>query len=132
MIDARLTYHAFLASDKPLSGTIDTGSQLRPDIIVVNNEWADMFDGVLAFGEDSHNIGSIVLIEFKKPGLDRLPSKDPVKQVQDLIEKIQTGQFTNSKGIQLGATRATPAYAYIIADLTTAVLKLETQYGMTR
>lgn len=132
MIDERLTYHVFLASDKPLKSFIKTDSQLRPDIMVVNDEWENIFDGVLAFGEDSHNVGSIVLIEFKKPGLNQLPDKDPVKQVQDLIEKIQTGQFTNSKGIRLAATPNTPAYAYIIADLTTAIIKLEKQYGMTR
>jgi hypothetical protein len=132
MIDERLTYHVFLASDKPLKGIIEIESRLRPDIMVVNDQWENIFDGVLAFGEDSRGVGSIVLIEFKKPGLNQMPEKDPVKQVQDLIEKIQTGQFTNSKGVRLAATPNTPAYAYIVADQTAPILKLEKQYGMTR
>jgi len=61
IIDERLSYHGFLASDMPLD-TVDAlanPSESRPDIMI--------FDRALSFSEDDAVLNSIVIVEFKKP-----------------------------------------------------------------
>lgn len=114
MIDERLTYHSFIASDKPLSsiGEIENTSLKRPDIFI--------FDRKIAFAEGDQPINSIVVVEFKKADRnDYTPEENPLSQCFDMVSEIRSGRFKDAKGRPISvSTEKIPAYCYVICDLT--------------
>lgn len=117
LIDERLTYHSFIASDKPLNShdEFDSGSKKRPDLFI--------FDRKLAFAEDAQEgapINSIAVVEFKRPQRDDYEEEEnPLKQVLDQIQDIRSGQFKNRRGRPIAvANEKIPAYAYVVCDVT--------------
>lgn len=77
IINERLAYHNFLASDKHIKELpdIDSRSESRVDIAV--------FDEAFSFADKDSPFDSITIIEFKKPnrsGLNR-DETDPIRQV---------------------------------------------------
>ena len=116
IIDERLSYHGFLASDMPL----DTASVLannfksRPDLMI--------FDRALTFAEDEAALNSIVIVEFKKPDRDSYAKEDPIDQVYRLIREIKTGHFKDKNGREIKVqSQRIPAYGYVICDTTEEV-----------
>lgn len=61
MIDERLSYHKYLASDIPLKDidVVESESRDRPDLLILNNSFA--------FNDSDKPYSSIVLVEFKRP-----------------------------------------------------------------
>lgn len=108
IIDERLAFHYYLASDKPLRSlapiTIDSGKE--PDLII--------FDRPFFFGEGEVDIGAAVIIEFKRPMTD---DRDPIRQVFGYVRTIRTGTVTKDD-MTLKVKDGTPFYAYILCDLT--------------
>lgn len=110
LLDERLSYTKYLASDKPIFNE----SRDRPDIVC--------FDKKVAFRGDNEASNPITIFEFKRPGRDdfaNLSSKeDPYEQITRYIEKIKEGSLktVNDRPISIGDN--TPFYGYIIADLT--------------
>jgi hypothetical protein len=96
IIDERLTYHAFIASDKPLNSheEFSSPSRKRPDLFI--------FDRKLAFAEgfeEGAPVSSIAVVEFKRPQRDNYKDDDnPLKQVLDQIQDIRSGRFKNDRG----------------------------------
>ena len=115
IIDERLAYHNFLASDKQMRElpNIDSQSGSRMDIAV--------FDEAFSFADkDTPPFNSITIIEFKKPnrgGLNR-PDTDPIRQVQRYIDEIRDGKQKKADGRPFGNVQNTAFYCYVIADLT--------------
>lgn len=126
IIDERLSYHWFLASDMPLdaSSVLVNESESRPDLMI--------FDRALTFAEDDAVLNSLVIIEFKKPDR-RAYKEDPVDQVYRLIREIKSGHFKGKDGreIKVQSDRI-PAYAYVICDTTKAVEVIAENKGMLR
>ena len=116
IIDERLTFHSFLASDKSLSSCsqqIESDSQARPDILI--------FDRPFLFGDSEQPLSSILLIEFKRP-LREEYDEDPVSQVYRQIRELREGKIRDAKGrLVRPANSQIPAYCYVIADLTPAL-----------
>jgi hypothetical protein len=115
IIDERLTFHSFLASDKPLKSVeaIESDSLSRPDIL--------MFDRPFVFGDTDQPLTSILLIEFKRPMRSEY-EEDPVTQVYRLVREIKAGRFKDAHGVLLRpASGEIPAYCYVVADLTEAL-----------
>ncbi len=117
IIDDRLTYHSFIASDKPLNSheAFESVSRKRPDLFI--------FDRKIAFAENVENgspINSIVVVEFKRPLRDDYSEpENPVKQVLDQINDIRSGQFKNDRGRPINvANEKIPALAYVVCDIT--------------
>ncbi|MEW9806647.1 ATP-binding protein [Mesorhizobium marinum] len=117
IIDERLTYHSFVASDKPLSGLedFDSGSRKRPDLFI--------FDRKMAFTEgpdEGAPINSIAVVEFKRPQRDDYSDpENPLKQALDQINEIRRGQFKAENGRPIPvANDKIPAFAYVICDVT--------------
>ena len=73
ILDERLTFTSYLASDLPLSG----GVSQRPDIIA--------FDHPVAFRAENEASNPVTIFEFKRPGREDFanPSsrEDPVEQI---------------------------------------------------
>ncbi|MCK5523729.1 MAG: ATP-binding protein [Thiomargarita sp.] len=113
IIDEKLAYHKYLASDLPLNqlGIVDVDSLERPDLII--------FDSHFALVEDSTPFSSVVIVEFKRPLRKNYPKEEnPIEQVCGYIEKIQGGTVTNKAGRPIPVNRNTPFYCYIICDIT--------------
>lgn len=113
LVDERLSYHWYLASDKPLSAIkaakIEGGDE--PDVVVFNTPQI--------YTESKSPFQSIVVIEFKRPERNEYPAKDedPVEQVLRYVKKIKAGQAKDKDGKTITVADV-PFYAYIICSLT--------------
>jgi hypothetical protein len=125
IIDERLSYHGFLASDMPLDNmnAIANPSESRPDIMILER--------ALSFAEDDAALNSLVIVEFKKPDRSEYKKEDPVDQVYRLIREIKGGHFKDKTGreIKVQSDRI-PAYAYVICDTTKEIEIIAQNKGM--
>jgi hypothetical protein len=114
IVDERLSYHQYLASDKPLKKLeeLSSDSRDRPDVVIFNNP--------VAFVEgESQPYSSIVILEFKRPMREQYEAKDnPITQVLGYIRKIKSSTFTDKNGRPVNLPDKIPFYCYIICDLT--------------
>ena len=113
LIDERLSYHHFLASDKPLKtiDVIDTQSGLEADLLVFNK--------ALAYVEPPAPFHSVVIIEFKRPMRKGYADEEnPFEQVIKYITKIRDSKALDKDGRLIPINENTPFYAYIICDRT--------------
>ena len=115
IIDDLLAYYSFFASDKQIKALAhDSDSQKEPDLIFFNP---------LGFRREGTN-DPVVLVEFKRPG-DERPSKNPVDQVLEYIEKLKQKTVRTIDGDIVSEIReGTPFECYILCDLTETTRKL--------
>lgn len=119
LVDERLSYHWFLASDKPLSSmkVIDSTEGDEPDLVVFNTP--------RAFTETTSPYQSVVIVEFKRPERNEYPKgdEDPVDQVLRYVDKIKEGSAKDKDGktITVGPV---PFYAYILCSLTPRIRQI--------
>lgn len=115
VIDDLLAYYSFFASDKQIRTLApDSESSQEPDIIFFNP---------LGFHREGTN-DPVVLVEFKRPG-DETPSKDPVDQVLEYIERLKDKTVRDINGEVVSDIRdATRFECYIICDLTKPTRRL--------
>lgn len=119
LIDERLAFHDYLASDKPLRRQPITSSESgkRPDIDmlhVVDNP-------VLVAEGESSPFSSLTIIELKRPmggGSSSSSSNDPIQQVLGYLTEIRSGKILTASGRQISQPDKIPGYCYIISDLT--------------
>lgn len=127
LIDDRLAYHQFLASDKPMKSlpVIDSNEDKRMDIAI--------FDKALSYSSDSDDINSITIVELKKPQRNDLANDDnnPINQVLDYVASIKSGTVTQSNGRGFGGNiRNAAFYCYVIADLTSSLINAAENAGL--
>ena len=120
IIDERLVFHHYLASDKTFKSmeVTDCDSNRRPDILVDN-----VFDNPLFVSEkDTPPFATLRIVEFKRPMRDNMESEDstknPIDQCIDYVEKIRNGKITTKNGRPINVSEEIPAYCYVICDLT--------------
>ena len=111
IIDEKLAYHYYLASDKSISSynVIDSQSGKEPDIAIFEPAFALTDDGI-----DSE-INNITIIEFKRPGrVDR----ECIDQVIGYVQDIREGRRKDKNGRVLAeTTHATVKFScYILCD----------------
>lgn len=128
IIDEKLAYHYYLASDKYLDQIEEfkIDHHDRPDILIFNNP--------IAFAESGPTFSSIVVIEFKRPMRndyqDSDPAKNPISQVYQYIREIRSGTKNDRHGRPITVFENTRFYAYIICDLTKSLRTLAEDAGM--
>ena len=124
LIDERLAFHDYLASDKtlasmPITSSTDTN---EPDIISLS-----VFDNPSLFSDTQKlPLASIVIVELKRPMRnDAAPGKDknPVEQALDYLGRIRRGQVQTQAGRQIPESENIPAFCYAICDITPTVKK---------
>jgi hypothetical protein len=118
LIDEKLNYHQYLASDKRLDKleNVEVNSPKRPDVIVFNNPFALV--------SDNKPYQSIVILEFKKPMRNNYSDEEnPIDQVLGYVENIIAGKALDRNGRPFNIPINTPFYAYIICDITPAIEK---------
>jgi hypothetical protein len=127
MIDERLAYHYYLASDKELSGVevIENDSDQRPDIII--------FNAPFAFSDHDGPFSSIVVVEFKRPARDDYTDeKNPIKQVFDYIRRVREGKAKDRAGRPMNVPEHVPFYCYVVCDLTPKIIESAENYSLTK
>ncbi len=121
LIDEKLAYHYYLASDKTMKSQLVDGdlSNKEADIIIYNNP--------LLFNDTTENQGyvSLTIVEFKKPMRnDYSDDNNPIEQVYGYIDEIRAGKKVDRRGRPLqGDLKNMPIYSYIIADITSSLEK---------
>ncbi len=120
LVDERLAFHDYLASDKPLKSypTTDSVSSDRPDIAV-----SQVFNNPLAVSENV--IGehaSITVVEIKRPMRSGYSNAidDPIEQALSYLRKLRQGAATKS-GRPIPNAASIPGFIYVLADLTTSL-----------
>lgn len=112
LLDERLSFHTYAASDKkPRTNpdNIESSCNKEPDLMIFDKTWA--------YFDDPDDIKSLVVFEFKRPGLD-IPAET---KLEDLILKyfveLDGNSVKDSNGgkIEIGST--TPKFGYIICNV---------------
>lgn len=113
MLDEKLSYHKYLASDKSFKqiAEVNSESKDRPDILIFNKPFA--------FANDDKPYQSIVIVEFKRPMRDDYTeSENPIQQVNKYAREIIEGEAKDKHQREFDLRPNTPIYAYIVCDLT--------------
>ncbi|QVN17104.1 ATP-binding protein [Burkholderia pyrrocinia] len=122
LIDERLAFHDFLASDKPLSSMPITGSASgkEPDLCLLN-----VFDQPILVSDGNRlPLASIVIVEIKRPMRNDAAAgdeKDPVEQALGYLDRIRTGGAMTASGRPIPGSDEIPGFCYAICDLTPSV-----------
>ena len=125
LIDERLAFHNYLASDKRIAVMPITGCDdlKEPDIIALN-----VFDNPLLVSESRRlPLASIVVVEFKRPMRNDASvggEKDPIVQSLDYLERIRQGKVSTVQGRQIPNSEQIPGFCYVVCDLTPSVQKM--------
>lgn len=113
IVDEKLAYHYYLASDVSLSknSAINCDDNSRPDIIAFNRPHAFVID---------KPYNSIVIVEFKRPCRNDYDKNDednnPIDQVYNYISLIKKSIAKDKNGRIINIPPTTPFYCYIICD----------------
>jgi len=125
MIDEKLAYHHYLASDIPFN-KMDVGveSAERPDLIVFNNP--------SVFADQKSGFSSIVIVEFKRPMRnDYNTEENPIAQVLRYVRKIRAGKQVDRNGRPVNITENTPIYTYIVCDMAQKIREVAEDHTLT-
>lgn len=119
IIDERLVFHDYLASDKTLKSMpiTDDGSTKEPDLLATRVIGPD--SPVLAAEGQTLPLASIVVVELKRPMRnDASEGNNPIEQCLDYVSRIRAGTVKTATGRPIPSTQEPPAFCYIVADLT--------------
>jgi hypothetical protein len=131
LIDERLAFHDYLASDKPLSSMPITGSRenKEPDIVVLNvfDNPINVFDNPILVSEGNRlPLASIVVVEIKRPmrnDANEGEEKDPIEQALGYLDRIREGQVSTSAGRPIPRSESIPGFCYVLCDITPTIEK---------
>ena len=117
LIDERLTYSQYLASDISLGAS---AGKKRPDLLLLDHP-------VLVSDEDGpgHTFESISIFELKRPMRDNYDGKDnPIDQLQEYAEKIKEGNAIDATGRPIRVNENTRIYLYAVCDVPASLEKI--------
>lgn len=119
LIDERLAFHNYLASDKTLNAIPITGNitTKEPDLLSLK-----VFDNPMLVNDDtSFPLASITVIEIKRPMRNDMgegEGKDPIDQALSYLERVRDGKVTTKSGRPIPGNNDIPGYCYVLCDLT--------------
>lgn len=119
LIDERLAFHNYLASDKTLNSMPITGNEStkEPDLLSLR-----VFDNPLLVNDQiSFPLASITIIEIKRPMRNDMregEDKDPIDQALSYLERIREGKVTTKSGRPIPGNNEIPGYCYVLCDIT--------------
>ena len=132
LIDERLAFHNYLASDKTLNAMPITGndSTKEPDLLSLR-----VFDNPLLVNDQkSFPLASITVVEIKRPMRNDMregEDKDPIDQALGYVERVRDGQAKTKSGLLIPRNHDIPAYCYIVCDLTPTMVKRCKNFSLT-
>ena len=114
LLDERLAYHRYLASDKQLRKTdpLESNSKKELDLVV--------FDKACAFTDITMGpFQAITIIEFKRPmRTSYSDSENPFDQILNYIDEIRAGKARTPDLRTIPISDGVHFYCYIVADKT--------------
>jgi hypothetical protein len=114
LLDERLAYHRYLASDKQLrkTGPLVSDSKKELDLIV--------FDKACAFTDVTMGpFQAITIIEFKRPmRTSYSDDENPFDQILNYIDEIRAGKAMTPDSRNIPISDGVHFYCYIVADKT--------------
>jgi len=122
LLDERLAFHNYLASDKTLSSMPITGCKetKKPDICGLN-----VFDNPILVSEgDRLPLASIVVLEIKRPMRNDAAEgeeKDPIEQTLGYLDRIRNGTVQTASGRPIPKSENIPGFCYVICDITPSI-----------
>lgn len=122
IIDERLAFHDYLASDKTFNSmpVTDSTSTKEPDILATRLAGS----AVLAADRQTVPLSSIVVVEIKRPMRnDASEGNNPIDQCLGYVKQIRGGGAKTSDGRPIPRSEEAPAFCYIIADLTPRMIE---------
>ena len=133
LIDERLAFHDYLASDKTLSSMPITGSSstMEPDLVALN-----LFDNpILVADSTTPPLASITVIELKRPMRNDAAEgkdKDPIEQALSYLDEIRRGGVRTAMGRPIPRSQGIPGFCYVICDLTPSIVNRCKVHDYTR
>ncbi|WP_165680468.1 ATP-binding protein [Metapseudomonas otitidis] len=122
LIDERLAFHDFLASDKPLSSfpITDCLENKEPDICVL-----DVFDEPLLVSDSKRMPpAALTIVEIKRPmrnDASQGEEKCPIEQCLGYLQRIRDGKVQTAAGRPIPQSEKIPGFCYVICDLTSSI-----------
>lgn len=132
LIDERLAFHNYLASDKTLKSMPITDSEetVRPDIMSLS-----VYDNPLLVNNGKQlPLASITVIEIKRPmrnDFSEGETDNPIEQALAYVKKIRAGNTKTKDGRIIPQSESIPAFCYILADLTPTMETRAQNAGLT-
>lgn len=124
LIDERLAFHDYLASDKSLSAMPITGASggKEPDIAALK-----VFDNPIMVSEgDRLPPASLVVVEIKRPMRNDAgggEEKDPIEQALGYLDRIRQGGVMTATGRPIPGSDQIPGFCYVLCDLTPTIIQ---------
>lgn len=122
LIDERLAFHNYLASDKTLlsSPITNSDSTKEPDLLALN-----IYDNPLLVNDrDTLPLASITVIEIKRPMRNDAKAgeeKDPIEQALGYLKRVRNGKVVTRSGRPIPNSEQIPGFCYVISDLTPTI-----------
>jgi hypothetical protein len=125
VLDERLCYHNYLASDIPLSKQepLEIESKDRPDIII--------FNGPVAVTNSASDFDAVTIVEFKRPNRNDYSAADnPIDQVLNYVLKIRNSKnLADKNGRNISVSENLRFYCYIVCDVTQTLQPIIQKYN---
>ena len=124
LLDERLAFHSYLASDKPLKSmpVTNSASGKEPDLISVS-----IFDNPICVRSGTQfPLASVTVVEIKRPMRNDMKEgedKDPLDQALGYLERIREGSVQTPAGRLIPGSDNIPGYCYVLCDLTEKMIK---------
>lgn len=114
LLDEKLAYHRYLASDKQLRKTEPLANESKSELDLI------IFDKACAFTDVTMGpFQAITIVEFKRPMRTSYSDEEnPFKQVLDYIEEIRNGKAFTPEKRRIPISDGVHFYCYIVADKT--------------
>ena len=123
LIDEKLSYHYYLASDKKIKSMepIVSNSKNEPDIAI--------FDAPFAFTDETQQpFRNVTIIEFKRPGRESYDEKEnPIQQVIDYMDDMISGKLKTKDGLFIDSNESIRFFCYILCDINDKIKKYARQ-----
>ena len=122
LVDERLAFHNFLASDKTLTSIPITNSDStkEPDLLGLS-----VYDNPLLVNDgDNLPLASITVVEIKRPMRNDAKAgeeKDPIEQALGYLKRVRNGTVTTEAGRPIPNSEQIPGFCYVICDLTPTI-----------
>jgi hypothetical protein len=122
LVDERLAFHNFLASDKTLTSIPITNSDStkEPDLLGLN-----VYDNPLLVNDgDNLPLASISVVEIKRPMRNDAKAgeeKDPIEQALGYLKRVRNGTVRTEAGRPIPNSDNIPGFCYIICDITPTI-----------
>jgi hypothetical protein len=122
LVDERLAFHNFLASDKTLNSIPITSSAAtkEPDLFGLN-----VYDNPLLVNEGNNlPLASITVVEIKRPMRNDAKAgeeKDPIEQALGYLKRVRNGNVTTRTGRPIPNSEHIPGFCYVVCDITSTI-----------